>query len=108
MKSTTFDGLKFDKMIDSKTFDTQPYTQITLYFAKMGNLYVVMSEWKRFVQYCSEKSEIHLIVVTSDYEKAKNVYSRRVARLEKKYDTLSEAREIRFLVQRISKPTGGI
>ena len=77
---------KFDKLIDSRTFNTRPYTQITLYLAKMENQYVVMSEWKRFVQYCSEKSEIHLIVVTSDYEKAKNVYSRRVARLERKYE----------------------
>jgi len=77
---------KFDELIDSRTFNTRPYTQISIYLAKMGNQFVVMSEWKRFVQYCSERSQVHLLAITNDYEKAKNVYSRRVARLEKKYE----------------------
>lgn len=86
MKSTKFDGFKFDKMIDSRSFNTQPYTQISIYFAKMGNQFVVMSEWKRFVQYCSERSQVHLLVITDNYEEAEKVYSKRVARLEKKYE----------------------
>jgi len=80
------DGFKFDKLIDSKTFDTRPYTQITLYFAKMENQYVVISVWSQFIQYCSEHSQVHLLVITDNYEEAEKVYSKRVARLKRKYE----------------------
>jgi len=86
MKSTKFDGFKFDKLIDSRTFNTCPYTQITLYFAKMGKQYVVISVWSQFIQYCSEHSQVHLLAITNDYEEAEKVYSKRVARLKRKYE----------------------
>jgi len=81
---------KFDEIIDSETFNTQPYTQITLYLAKLEDWYVVMSECRQFVQFCSEKSDIHLIVVTRNYEEAKKVFSERMKRLERKYEKIKK------------------